>query len=56
MSYSPSIDSNTRSQINGLINSLSPNGSWGYVMLKQLNESWSPKDGTYSANIGWVYK
>lgn len=56
MSYSPSIDSNTRNQINGLINSLSPNGSWGYVMLKQLNESWSPKEGTYSANIGWIYK
>ncbi len=56
MGYSPSLDSNTRDAVNGLINSLSPAGSWGYVMLKSCNESWSPKDGRYTANIGWIYK
>ena len=56
MGYSPSLNSNTRDQVNGLINSLSPAGSWGYVMLKSCNESWSPKEGRYTANIGWIYK
>tara|TARA_B100001778_G_scaffold258299_2_gene218546 strand:+ start:22871 stop:24424 length:1554 start_codon:yes stop_codon:yes gene_type:complete len=55
MSYSPSMNSNQRMQLNQLINSLSPYGA-NYVMLKSSNESWSPTDGRYSASIGWVYQ
>lgn len=55
MSYSPSMNSNQRMQLNQLINSLAPYGA-EYVMLKASNESWSPTEGRYSASIGWVYK
>lgn len=56
MNYSPSVNSNTRNIVNNLINDLSPAGNFGYTMLKQCNESWSPKEGRYTVNVGWVYK
>jgi hypothetical protein len=57
MNYKPSIDSNTRGTINRLVNDLAPGGKdIGYCMLKQCNESWSPKDGRYTLNVGWIYK
>ena len=55
MNFSPSIDSNTRAQLNTLINNLSPVQT-EFTMLKSCNESWSPRDGRYTLNIGWTYR
>lgn len=57
ISHSPSVDSTTRGTINAIINSMVPAGSdLSYCMLKQCNESWSPKEGRYTVNVGWAYK
>lgn len=53
----PATNSNTRTQLNNLLSSMTPGSDQaGYVMLKQLNESWSPSDGRYTLNAGWIYK
>lgn len=53
--YKPSVDSNTRSVINGIINELMPT-STTYCLVKSCTESWSPKEGKYAVNVGWIYK
>ena len=55
LSYSPSVNTATRAILNTLIADLTPYNA-NYVMLKQSNESWNPRDGRYSLNIGWIYK
>ena len=53
----PATNSNTRTQLNNLLSSMTPGSTQaGYVMLKQLNESWSPSDGRYTLSAGWIYK
>lgn len=54
---SPSTNSTTRTQLNTLLSSMTPGSTQaGYVMLKQLNESWSSSDKRYTLNAGWIYK
>lgn len=56
LNQSPSVDSTTRGTINSIINSMVPGGpNVSYCMLKQCNESWSPKEGRYTVNVGWTY-
>ena len=54
---SPATNSITRPQLNDLLSSVAPGSTQaGYVMLKQLNESWSSSEGRYTVNAGWIYK
>lgn len=53
----PATNNITRTQLNELLSSMAPGSDQaGYVMLKQLNESWSPTEGRYTLNAGWIYK
>lgn len=54
---SPATNSNTRDDLNKLLEQMTPGSTKaGYVMLKQLNESWSSSEGRYTLNAGWIYK
>jgi hypothetical protein len=54
----PSLNEPIRSQLNSLINDLSP-ATEPYIRKYFLNppsESWSPKEGSYSLSLSWVYE
>lgn len=54
----PSLNEPIRSQLSSLINDLSP-ATEPYIRKYFLNppsESWSPKEGSYSLSLSWVYE
>lgn len=54
----PSVIEPTATQIAQLINELSPANEPGIrkYFISPPSESWNPKEGTYSLNIGWTYE
>jgi len=54
----PSVVEPTATQIANLIKELSPAGEPGIrkYFVSPPNESWSPKEGTYSFNLSWTYE
>ena len=54
----PSINEPIRTQLNTLINDLSPATEPGIrkYFLNPPAESWSPKEGRYTLSLNWVYE
>jgi hypothetical protein len=54
----PSLYEPSRSQINTLINSLSPAYEYGIrkYFINPPTESWSPRDRRYTLNLSWIYE
>lgn len=54
----PSLNEPIRSQLNNLINHLSPASEPGIrkYFLNPPAESWSPKEGTYTLSLNWTYE
>lgn len=51
----PSMDIN-QGILQDILDHLSPsNNGTSYAVTKNLQESWSPKEGKYTLNAGWVY-
>ena len=51
----PSMDIN-QGILKDILDQLSPsNNGTSYAVTKNLQESWSPKEGKYTLNAGWVY-
>jgi len=58
MLQKPSLIEPTASQIGDLISELSPEGEQGVrkYFLAPPQESWNPKDGSYSISLSWTYE
>lgn len=54
----PSVNEPIRSQLNELIKDVSPSQEPGIrkYFLNPPSESWSPKEGTYTLSLSWVYE
>jgi hypothetical protein len=54
----PSVIEPTATQLASLINELSPANEPGIrkYFISPPTESWNPKEGTYSINLGWTYE
>lgn len=54
----PSVNEPIRSQLNALINDVSPASEPGIrkYFLNPPSENWSPKEGVYGLSLSWVYE
>ena len=54
----PSVNEPIRSQLNALINDISPASEPGIrkYFLNPPSENWSPKEGVYGLSLSWVYE